>query len=239
MAGVIRQEEGSSAAIFSFQDLEEQARAVLRRAEQQAQQIVAQADIRAQQVVEQRGQEARQRGLEEGRNAGLAQIQAEARQTVFAEQRERLSELASALTAGLSEFDQKKCRLIALAEAEMIELALAIARRVCKLHVADSSEAARANARHLLELVCHDEDIELHVHPAEHEALRDVATEFLENVERMGHVEVVADPAIARGGCRLVSRAGAIDASLESQLQRVAAAICSPAGPTGEAGGVA
>ena len=179
MAGVIRREKFCSSPPFSFTDLEGQARTVLERADEQARQIVRQAQEQGQQLVEQAKQQACQTGLEEGRRDGLRQMQTEAREAVFQETRERMDRLAQALTTGLAEFEQNKRRLIGMAEAGLIDLALAIARRVCKLLVETSPEAARANARHLLEAVEHDGDLELRVNPAEYDALREVAGEVL------------------------------------------------------------
>jgi flagellar assembly protein FliH len=104
-------------------------------------------------------------------------------------------------------------------------LALAIARRVCKLPVETAPEAARANARHLLEAVQHDGDLELRVNPADCDTLRDVAAEVLRCGDELEHVQVTADPAVAPGGCVLSTPDGRIDASIETQLQRIAEAI--------------
>ena len=97
------------------------------------------------------------------------------------------------------------------------------------------TEPARANARTLLDMVKHVEDLELHVHPAELQTLQDVAADFVQSTGRQQHVTLVADPAVTRGGCVLRTRAGLIDASVESQLERIAATLCedpSAAAPT-------
>jgi len=225
MAGVIGRENFCSSQPFSFADLEGQARAVLERADEQARQIVRQAQEHGRRLAEQARQQAHQAGLEEGRRDGLRQIRTEAREAVLQEERERVDRLVQTLTTGLTEFERSKRRLIGVAEAGLIELALAIARRVCKLLVETSPEAARANARHLLKAVQHDGDLELRVNSADYDTLRDVAAEVLRCGDELEHVQVTADAAVEPGGCILSTRDGQIDASIETQLQRIAEAI--------------
>ena len=140
MAGVIGRENFCSGQPFSFADLEGQARAVLERADEQARQIVRQAQEHGRQLAEQARQQAHQAGLEEGRREGQRQIRTEAREAILQEERERVDRLVQALTTGLAEFERNKRRLIGVAEAGVIELALAIARRVCKLLVETSPQ---------------------------------------------------------------------------------------------------
>jgi flagellar assembly protein FliH len=222
---VIRRETYCSRPPFSFGDIERQARLVLDRADQQGREILRKARARGREDAEQARQEGYQAGLAEGRQDGLRQARAEAYQAALQEARQRLDQLAQALAAGLSEFESGKRRLTGLAEAGLIELALAIARRVCKLAVEISPEVARANARFLLESVQHDGDLELRVSPTEYETLRDVAAKVLQHAERLEHVEVRADPTVEPGGCLLTTRTGLIDASIETQVQRIAEAI--------------
>lgn len=237
--GVIRKESSAAAKSFSFTDLERQGRELLARAEMRAQQMIrdAQAQIRA--TAEARQQAGYEQGLAEGRQAGLAQIREEAREAAHQAAREELAHLLGALGNGLEEFERQRRSLLALAESGLIELAVAIARRVCKMCAAASPDAARANARALLELVQHQGDLELHVHPDEHELLGDVAGEFAAATAHLGHVTLVPDPAVARGGCVLQTKDGAIDATIDGQIERVAAAISAahvsgPAGSVGE-----
>ena len=229
MAGLIQTEELAGGAAFSFQDIEARARATTARARKQAERIVNEAERRAQQVILQRMDDGFQRGVEKGRAAGLAQIRTEAREAVFAETRARIEALLGALATGLAEFDHNKRRLLARAESGLIELAMSIARRVCKISIGQNSEAVRANARHLLERVGPAADPILNLHPADYEALRRQTPELLRNIEGLTHVEIVADETLGRGDCVLRTREGSLDASIDAQLDRIAEQICTTA----------
>ncbi len=225
MAGVLRREKFSSRPAFSFQDLEGKARSILDEARAQARRIVAEAEEEGRRRAARLEQEAAPRGREEGRRQAFEQAREEAAKTAMEETRQDYVHLGEALRAGLEAFEENKRRLLATAECGLLELALAIARRVCKHDVGTSSEAARANAAALLEMVEHESDLELHLDPADCETLRSAVSELAASTERLAHVELVADPAVTRGGCRLQTRNGTIDASLETQLDQIAAAL--------------
>ncbi len=243
MNGVIRREQFAPSTAFSFDDLERQGRALVTHATAQARQILVDAEATSRQRADEQQQAAYAAGLDQGRREGLEGVEREVRaaaleagrKAAVAAAQENVARLSAALSAGLAEFEQRKHHLLATAESGLIELALAVARRVCKIQSERSTEPARANARTLLDMVKHVEDLELHVHPAELQTLQDVAADFVQSTGRQQHVTLVADPAVTRGGCVLRTRAGLIDASVESQLERIAAALCedpSAAAPT-------
>jgi flagellar assembly protein FliH len=225
VAGIFRPERFSSAPAFSFADLEHKARAYLDKTHAEARQILAQAEAEARKRAARIEAAARPRAVEQGRREGLEQARREARKIALHEARDELARLRDAVTQALGAFDDSKRRLLAIAERGMLELALAVARRVCKRVAGASSEAARANARALLEMVKHEADLQIHLNPAECESLRQALPELVASAEQLAHVEIVSDAKVPRGGCLLHSRNGTIDAALESQLERVSAAL--------------
>jgi flagellar assembly protein FliH len=225
VAGVLRREKFASVPPFSFPDVEGQARLIQERAEEQARETVAQAEEEARQRAARIEKEAHERGLQEGRREGLAQVRREATQAATDEARADLARLTQALETGLAAFEESRRRLLALAECGLIELALTIARRVCKRDVGTTSATALANARAVVQMAEHERDLEVHVNPAECAALQQAAPQLLASTKRLTHVKIVPDGEVERGGCVLHSRVGTIDASVETQLDRVAEAL--------------
>jgi flagellar assembly protein FliH len=226
MGTVIKRENAATASTFSFTDVEREAAAIIAQARTKAAALVNSAEQRVQQIVDTHKHEGYQSGVAEGRRAGFEQARKEGRAAALTAAQGELDKLTQALREGVQAYEARKRSLIADAEAGLIELALAIAQRVCKLTVEASSDAARANARALLELVQHDHDIELHLHPADHECLREVAHDVVGDIAERDHVHLKANESVQRGGCVLRSRDGHIDSAIERQLQRVARALC-------------
>jgi flagellar assembly protein FliH len=225
VAGVLRREKFCSSPAFSFQDLEGEARSVVEQAHQEARRILAEAEQEGRRRAAQLQREAIPQGREQGRREAFEQAREEAARVAIEEARRDYAQLCQALTTGLEAFESNKRRLLAMAESGLLELALAIGRRVCKHDVGASSEAARANAAALLEMVKHESDLELRLNPADHQTLSTVADELIATTDRRAHVRLVADPGVERGDCILESRSGTIDARVETQLDRVAAAL--------------
>lgn len=231
MGAVIRRESVPTAATFSFADMERQARQILEHARAHASRILAEAETRADKLAESRKHEGYQQGLAEGRRQGLEQARQEARQAARQAAQAELTQLREALAAGLAEYERRRHSLVAQAEAGLIELAVAIAGRVCKICVDASTEPVQANIRALLEMVKHHHDVELRVSPTEHELLANVVPELARRCAEFEHVTLRPDVAVARGGCILHTRDGRIDASVAGQLDRIAAAIGARAAP--------
>lgn len=248
MGNVLRNEQFLSAPRFSFEDLEDRARRIIADAETRAAQIVATAQAKARDLTEPaarsrdaRRQQGYEAGLEEGRRAGQEQAKREARATAVKEAKAELAEVIQALNAGLAEFDAKKHHLLATAESGLLELALAIAQRVCRLVATRTPDVARTQARALLELVTHEADVELRLNPADCEPLEEVAADLAAQATSLTHVRVIPDPSVEKGGCIVQSAAGEIDGQLSTQLDRLATALGiaqlpeTPASPTDDA----
>lgn len=225
MSNVIRRENQTSSSPFSFADVERQAQKIIHQARLEAQRIIGESETRVRAVTEAHKQEGYKAGIAEGRQAGFDQARQEAREKAIRDAATELNQLTNALSTGLAEFEQQKRTLLARAETGLIELAIAIARRVCKLHIQADPSVAHANAHALVELVAHNQDLELRVNPAEHELLPIDVAELAREVEQLGHVKIVPDESVAPGGCRLHTRDGTIDANIDEQLDRIAAAL--------------
>jgi flagellar biosynthesis/type III secretory pathway protein FliH len=215
--------------VFSFEDVERKAAALLADARARAAAILAEAERRATEEGQRLRRAAHAEGLAEGRATGMREVRAESWQAALEETRARLTSLAAALESALAELDQNQRRLLAQAESGLIRLAVEIARRVCKVRVDAGGEAAAANARALLEIVRGAGDIEVCLHPDDLAALRDVAGDSATRIADLEHVRLAPDESLGRGDCRLLTRDGRIDASVSVQLDRIAAAICGPA----------
>ncbi len=236
MGCVIKREQLATTSPFSFHDLEKRAEKLIADARAQAAALIAQARLDAREQIAQLQREAAERGQREGYEAGTAEAQREARDAVFAETREQAQRVINVLSSALADFDARKHRLLAAAETGTIELALAIATRVCKLEPPALIEAAKANARCLLEMCGEQGDLDLHVNPRDRDDLAEWVAEFVTHCESLDHVTVVADADVGSGGCVLRGRGVTIDARIETQLERVAAALRGEAGEEGAGG---
>jgi len=213
------------AARMSFADLRRQADRVLASAHTQAAEILdaarAEAQRQAAEALEAARRAGHEQGVPEGREAGRAEAFEDA-QARFAEQH---GSLVAALSGALEQLDADRRALMVSAQRELIELALAIAERVVKAHVACDAEAVRANLAEAIELAGHRRDVTVRVHPDDCATAEQFAAGLGRPEAPRGHVTVTADAAVARGGCVVTTDHGEIDARLETQLARIAEAL--------------
>lgn len=216
----------SSGVPLNFIDLEAEAARLIARARAAASSLVAEAKTACEEV----RRAAREEGLAAGREEGLAQGRAEgakaAREEETARAREDTAHLASALKKVAGEIETRRERLVKQAEGDLLDLALAIARRVvrCELEAA-SGRVAAAQVREAVRLAADRARLELHVHPADLEAAKAVHPELVRAYGEDFAVRFVADESVGRGGARLVSATGEVDLAIGTQLDRVESAL--------------
>jgi flagellar assembly protein FliH len=165
----------------------------------------ARPSVAQQQQIEQRMRDARAQGYSEGEAAGRGQASAEVRPVI-----ERLAR-------SIEEIAGFRARLRREAEADTIQLALAIARRVLRRQLAIDPEALHGLVLGALEKLEGQEVSRVRVHPA-HAAL---VKGCLEQMSTGARVEVLPDPSRELGGVLFETQRGNLDASIDSQLQEI------------------
>ena len=208
---------------FSMRDVEDQAKALLLRARQAADRLLAEA--------QREGGEMRQRahadGFAQGRREGLATGTEEGRETgllhALEEHRGQLADAVAAFTTAAEALDASRADLESAALQEVVELAIAVARRVTKRQGLLDPAVLVENLRDAMRLVVHAGDVKVAIHPAQRQTLDAVLPALKLEFPRLSHVELVDDPAMSPGGCRIFAGNGQVDADLDQQLDRVVA----------------
>ncbi len=108
--------------------------------------------------------------------------------------------------------------LVQKTERQVVELALAIARRILHREVTLDRELLVAMARVAIERLGEHTSATIRLNPDDYASIGSVNCDS-------GIVRVVADPLVASGGCLVQSDFGLIDVSLDAQLGEMAAAL--------------
>jgi flagellar assembly protein FliH len=122
------------------------------------------------------------------------------------------------LTQSLEEVAALRAQVIHDTEHQMVQLALAIARRIVHREVTLDHDVLVAIARVAMDRLGDTTQLTVRLNPEDHAA---VTASGAEQWTR-GHVNVVADARLPRGGCRIESDLGLVDASIDAQLHEVA-----------------
>ncbi len=134
---------------------------------------------------------------------------------------ERAEAMLRRLAATLEELSSLRDQMMRQAERRLVELSLAIARRILQREVSVDPELAAALAHVALERLGSTAPAVIRLHPDDYTTVTAQDRDLWDGRA----VKVVPDPAIARGGCRVESEFGYIDASVDAQMDEMARAM--------------
>lgn len=124
------------------------------------------------------------------------------------------------LTETLEELTVLRAQMIRQTERQMVQLALAVARRLIQREVSLDPDLLIAVARVALDRLGETMSVTVRLHPDDFEATAAGRAEL-----QGTNVMVLADPRVGRGGCRVESEFGTMDVGIDSQIQEVARAL--------------
>jgi len=208
MSSIIRANQGmpiAQSAAFNFEDLSSQAAKYLDQVRAQAAQILDQARQEAVTI--------RQQAEQQGRQAAMDAVE----QMV----RKQLSGALPALKQAAQQIEAARTAWLKHWEKAAVHVAAAIAGRVIRGELTRQPELPVRLVREALELASGEAELRIHLHPEDHRALSEQVEMLVEELAPLARTEIVADPHVDRGGCRLETRFGIIDQQIESQLKRI------------------
>jgi len=177
--------------------------------------LLAQARTEADRILAEalkQGQSLREQAETEGRRLGLEAGQIEAKKAIEAQFKEEIERIQQVLEATRTE----RNRILARSESELVELSLAIARRIIGDAVARDIEVLLHMAHQAVAQLGQSGPFQLHVNAEDFQRLTDYWAD-----ENAPEWELVVDDRVAPGGCIVTSGAGMLDARPETQLSLI------------------
>ena len=153
---------------------------------------------------EEAAKEAYQRGFSEGRTIGQEQAAAE------------LQPVMDRLSRSLAELVSLRSRMRKTAEADLLKLAIAIARRVLHRELTLDPGSIEGLIRVALEKLESRELCRVRVHPDQEPVIRTLLARF-----SAAPVELFPDPTLQCGDVLFETAHGTLDGSIEAQLQEI------------------
>jgi flagellar biosynthesis/type III secretory pathway protein FliH len=201
--------EGVRTSTFNFDDLSTRADAYLAQVREQAAKILVEAQRQAEQI--------RRQAEIDGLRAAQKQMQTK----VEAETSRRMESVLPALRTAVAEFSKAKHAWLTHWEGVGVGLATRIAGRVLRRELTNAPTLPLTLVRESLELAIAADGARLLMNPQDVEYLGPQVQMLVAEFGAAGRVEVVADPRVTAGGCRLETTHGSIDQQLETQLKRI------------------
>lgn len=164
-------------------------------------------------------------GLEEGRREGLQAGQREGQEEAARQTSEDLSRAAASMALAARELNQDRARLLQEARSQVVALAMQTARRVVKHELTVSGDVTLRTVEAAVELIFRRGTLVVQVHPADALYIEKALQAEPRWAEGFEAVDVHASSSVTRGGCRLVSGAGTVDMTIETQMELLERAL--------------
>lgn len=156
-----------------------------------------------------RQQEAYQEGLARGEADG------------FAAGLEKAAEVVENLHKLLTAAERVWPTLCRTYEHQIIALVGRVAEKVVCGQVALDGDVVRRTILKAFEQIPEPLAVTLEVNPEDYEYLEALKKPLMAEIRGLKQLSLQADPSVSRGGCRIETRSGAIDATLEARLEAV------------------
>jgi flagellar assembly protein FliH len=212
MSTIIRateQNNGVQQVAFNFDDLAGEAHRYLEKVRAQAKQIVVDAQRQAEEI--------KNKAQAEGRAAGQRTVEQITQQQLA----QQLATLLPALGAVTAQIQHAKQAWLAHWEKQALHVAGAIAAKVIRREIDHDPQIPLALLREALEMAAGTSQLRIHLHPADHQTLGPQIPALVGELSGLAAAELIADPQISPGGCRVETRFGVIDQQIEAQLARI------------------
>jgi flagellar assembly protein FliH len=209
------------AIVLDLGDLSRQAVALREAAEAKARQIIsgAQAEGRRQTA------DAHEQGLVQGRAEGLKQGLDEGRRQGRAEalqqSAEQLKAIAQSWSAAAAKWEEQRETLHRQARTAVLELALKLGEKVTHRVIEVDRTAVVDQLAEVLSHILRPMDLSIHINPADRPALEEGLPQLMAEFQQFKHIRLMDDPAVGSAGCVVHCGQGRIDATVETQLQRI------------------
>lgn len=208
-------------SLYDMRDFAIEGRKMLSYARAESDRIIAEARQQAEQM--KRG--GYERGFAEGKDAGYQQGYPEGFEKATAVALEEFSKKRATAVRTceqtVEQIEAQKHEMFRQAERDVLELAVAIARKLTKTVTRFDRDAAVENLKVVLTRTGRKTHMTIRVNPEDLSAVRFFATELYKQWKQSEHLTVVDDSSVAPGGCRVEYGQGIVDAGIDGQLERI------------------
>jgi flagellar biosynthesis/type III secretory pathway protein FliH len=208
-ATATQQKHAGQPVAFSFADMRGQANDYVETVRREAAKIVQQAHSQAEQIRRQ------------AEVAGRKAAEAAAERMLEDKVGKRMNTLVPALEQLVAQINDAKGELLARWERSALQVVTAIAERVIRRRLEKEPEIALDVIADALRLASGSADITLHVNPTDHANLGSQIERLASTLCRLAPSQIIPDPSISAGGCRVATKFGEIDERIEAQLRRI------------------
>lgn len=211
---------GSKVA-YSFNDIEKRCEDYIQKVRDQTRQMILDAQQEAEQIRQTAYQEGHQQGLTEAQMEQEQLVQTRAEQRASQMVQEQLGTVYPAMQQAVEALQHERVNWRQIWDKSAVEICLGIAEKVIRAELNAKPESVRPMMSEALKLASGTQQIRFHLNPIDVEHLGQNTRTFISNLTGCQSCEIIEDETISPGGCIVETQHGTIDATLETQLERI------------------
>lgn len=221
------------AVVLDLGDLGRQAARLRLQAEGRAESIVAAAEVEARRIKEAAASKGFDQGLAAGHAEGLARGREEGKAEALSAVSEKVALIQTAWSEAAREWDEH--RKLLDRESRQAVLTFAIKMAECLVHrrIATDPTVVLDQVREALSHVLQPYDVSVSVHPDDRPLLEEAMPRLVAEFVQVQHITLVENQQVAPGGCVVSYGQGRIDATIDTQINRIVEMLL-PAAPNAQ-----
>lgn len=210
------------AVVLDMSDLRRQAARIIVRARMDAKEIVETAQNKKDQISTKAHDEAYKIGQAEGFSNGLAEGREQGRMEAIEQHSQQLAQLEEAWIAAAESWEQQRQQIERETQKEVFEFAWSLGKKVIHRIVELDQSVIVDQLCMALDQVLRPMDVTVEINPEDRAVVEQALPNLKHRFSKLEHVRLIEDDQITRGGCIVRHGQGHVDATLQTQLQRIA-----------------
>ncbi len=212
--------------VMDLGDLESRGKAVVAAANAEAESILSMAKAKRKQLLATAEKDGYDKGHHDGYEQGYIDGVVNGVEDARRDHSEVLKQLEDVWTAQLNDFESKRDLMLNQARTQVVELAAMLAQRVVHRVVELDPTIVVKQMEAVLSTITEPTRLVIAVNPDDIQVMQHSMNQLLERFATCEHAQVVSDPSLPKGSVvASTTTGGIIDASINTQLERVLDAI--------------
>lgn len=215
----------NSAVVLDLGDLDRQAQRILENAKAKARKTLDEAKEKSDKLIANADAVGHAQGLKRGLEEGREQGRKEGHEQAIAELRPQLQQIVESWTAALEQWEASRSEMLLSAKEDALAFAVAMGEKIIFRTIEVDPSIVEDQLADALALLSQPSAVTITVNPADRDLVEEVLPELMRSADACKHASVSNDPEITRGGCIVRTAGGEVDATIETQLDRIVEAV--------------
>ncbi len=214
-----------NAVVLDLGDIARQGEMIKKQCRADASRILSQARTQAEMLVRKSAENGFAEGKKLGYRQGLLDGQIRGRTDALDETKNAMQSLMHVWSESLETLNSMKQSLLLDAKSDILKLALEIGERVVYRIIEIDPSVIEDQMVESLRLLAKRTDVTISVSPADFDTAQDLVPDMIAQIDSCEGISVLSEPGLTSGGCIIQTGGGEIDATIETQLDRIIATL--------------